>query len=86
MAAPHGAPFAEMGASVEVADRDRGKPPRPIARAWRESRAEARLRMRCWAFTPHFLGLPAAELDGIAHADLNAAIAKVIEATMPDTA
>lgn len=78
--------LSEIGARVEVAIVTEGKPPRFDRDGVERVRAEAQAsHALLGVHTTHFLGLPAAELDGVAHADLNAAIAKVIEATTPDT-
>lgn len=78
--------LADMGSSVEVAIVTEGKPPRYDRVGVAKIRAEATAaHVLLGVRSTHYLDLPAAELDGIPHADLNAAIGALIEATMPDT-
>jgi LmbE family N-acetylglucosaminyl deacetylase len=74
------------GAHVEVAVLTRGAPPRFDAAQAAMVRQEAeRAHALLGVAATRFLTLPAAELDRVAHADLNAAIAWEIAAARPDT-
>lgn len=78
--------LAAEGAHVEVAVLTRGGPPRFDADQAQVVRAEAeRSHALLGVASTRFLNLPAAELDGLAHADLNAAIAGVLAEVAPDT-
>ena len=74
------------GGVVEVAIVTRGRPPRFDEAQADRVRAEAeRAHRRLGVARTHFLDLPAAELDRMAQADLNHAIARVVETVRPDT-
>jgi LmbE family N-acetylglucosaminyl deacetylase len=78
--------LAEMGSGVEVAIVTEGKPPRYDRNGVEKLRAEAAAAHKLLGVrATHYLELPAAELDGIPHTDLNAALGALINATMPDT-
>jgi len=74
------------GGAVEVAIVTRGRPPRFDDAQAAQVRAEAERAHRQLGVTQtHFLDLPAAELDRMAQADLNHAIASVVARAEPDT-
>lgn len=78
--------LADAGCEVDVAIMTRGKPPRfddtAAASVRRETEtAHALLGVR----HTHFADFPAAELDRVAHADLNRALAELVGETAPDT-
>ncbi len=74
------------GGTVDVAIVTRGRPPRFDDAQADRVRAEAeQAHRRLGVAQTHFLDLPAAELDRMAQADLNHAIAKVVKAVEPDT-
>ncbi len=78
--------IAASGGIVEVAVVTRGREPRFKAAQADEVRAEAEEAHALLGVTrTHFLDLPAAELDRIARADLNQAIANVVDKAKPDT-
>jgi len=78
--------LAELGVRVEVAIMTEGKPPRFDRTAVDRVRAEAAAAHALLGVSAtHHLDLPAAQLDGVAHADLNAAMGRLIDETMPDT-
>lgn len=78
--------LAASGARVEVAIVTEGKPPRYERTSVEKVRAEAAAAHALLGVaTTHHLDLPAAELDGVPHADLNAKIGALVDATMPDT-
>lgn len=78
--------LAEAGSHVEVAIVTRGKPPRYDPAGVEKVRAEAAAAHALLGVrTTHYLDLPAAELDCVPHADLNAAIGALVNAAMPDT-
>lgn len=74
------------GGTVEVAVVTQGQAPRFDAAQVAIVRAETeRAHALLGIARTHFLGLPAAELDRMAHADLNHAIAQVVAKVRPDT-
>jgi N-acetylglucosamine malate deacetylase 1 len=75
-----------MGREVHVVVVTSGKPPRYAAESVARVRAEAAAAHgRIGVTATHWLELPAAELDGVSHAVLNAAIGGVVAAVAPDT-
>lgn len=78
--------LAELGSRVEVAIVTEGKPPRYDRSGVEKVRAEAATAHALLGVSAtHYLDLPAAELDRVPHADLNAKIAALINETEPDT-
>lgn len=77
--------LADAGVRVEVAIVTEGKPPRYSGEGVERVRREAAAAHALLgvSFT-HFLDLPAAELDSVPHADLNAAIGALINEAKPD--
>jgi len=78
--------LADSGSTVEVAIVTTGKEPRYDRAGVERLRAEAAAAHALLGVgATHYLDLPAAELDGVPHADLNAAIGSLIDAVLPDT-
>ena len=78
--------MVDAGAEVEVVIVTRGRAPRFAESFVDQVRAEIHdAHARLGVGRTHFLDLPAAELDGVPHADLNSALADVIHAVVPDT-
>jgi len=78
--------LTEAGSTVDVAIVTVGKPPRYDRAGVEQLRAEATAAHALLGVgTTHYLDLPAAELDGVPHADLNAAIGRLIDTARPDT-
>jgi LmbE family N-acetylglucosaminyl deacetylase len=78
--------LTQSGSRVEVAIVTTGKPPRYDQAGVERVRAEAAAAHALLGVgATHYLDLPAAELDGVPHGDLNAAIGAVIDAVLPDT-
>ncbi|WP_157218504.1 PIG-L deacetylase family protein [Flavisphingomonas formosensis] len=74
------------GGEVHVVIVTRGQQPRfDVAQAEQVYREAKRAHQHLGIAETHFLGLPAAELDRLPHADLNAAIAGVVKDVRPDT-
>ncbi|UVO51680.1 PIG-L family deacetylase [Sphingomonas sp. SUN019] len=79
--------LTEAGRDVHVAIVTTGARPRFSAEQVAAVRAEAAVSHRMLGVTQtHWLDLPAAELDRLPHADLNAAIARIFAAVRPGTA
>lgn len=80
------AAIVARGGDVQVAIVTRGQEPRFAPAQVERVAAEAMQAHRMLGVTrTHLLGLPAAELDRVAQADLNAAIAGVVAEVAPDT-
>lgn len=78
--------YAAAGATVHVAVVTTGRSPRFQEEGVARVRAEAaRAHTLLGVAEAHFLDLPAAELDGVAHADLNASIGSLINRVRPTT-
>ncbi|MET0309785.1 MAG: PIG-L deacetylase family protein [Sphingomonas sp.] len=78
--------LVRMNCNVEIAIVTEGKSPRYDRASVEKVRAEAAAAHALLGVrSTHYLELPAAELDGVPHADLNAAMGALIEATTPDT-
>lgn len=78
--------LAEAGSSVDVAIVTRGAPPMfDAAQAEQVCREAKRAHTLLGVKATHFMNLPAAELDGIAHTELNRALARVVAESAPDT-
>jgi len=78
--------LAEAGCNVEVAIVTEGKPPRYEREGVEKVRAEAAAAHALLGIrATHYLDFPAAELDGVRHADLNARIGALVDASAPDT-
>lgn len=78
--------LAEMGAEVHVAIVTSGQPPRFSIESIRQVRAEAEAAHAALGISAtHYLDLPAAELDSVPHAALNAAIGDLVARLDPDT-
>ena len=78
--------LAAAGARVEVGIVTEGKAPQFAAAQVAQVRAEAAAAHALLGVAAtHHLGLPAAGLDRLAHADLNRAIADLVVAVRPDT-
>jgi N-acetylglucosamine malate deacetylase 1 len=78
--------IAAAGGHVEVAVVTRVRPPRFSSDQADQVRAEAEAAHTVLGVArTHFLDLPAAELDRVARADINQAIAEVVAAARPDT-
>ncbi|GGE14533.1 PIG-L domain-containing protein [Polymorphobacter glacialis] len=78
--------LANLGARVEVAIVTEGKPPQYSAEQVAAVRAEAgAAHARLGIAHTHYLGLPAAGLDRLPHAELNRAIGDLVVAVRPDT-
>lgn len=78
--------LAVMGARVEVVVVTEGKPPQFGADQVAAVRAEAAAAHAVLGVArTHYLGLPAAGLDRLAHADLNRAIGDLVAEVRPDT-
>jgi N-acetylglucosamine malate deacetylase 1 len=79
--------LTEAGREVHVAIVTTGTPPRFSPEQAKTVRAEAAVSHKMLGVAQtHWLDLPAAELDRVPHADLNAAIARVFAAVRPSTA
>lgn len=78
--------LAEKGVDVHVAIITTGRPPRFDSDDVVQVRAEAEAAHRMLGVTQtHFGAFPAAELDRVAHADLNARIEELIRSVKPET-
>jgi len=78
--------LADSGSTVEVAIVTTGKEPRYDRAGVDRVRTEAAAAHALLGVgATHYLDLPAAELDGVPHADLNASIGALIDAVLPDT-
>jgi len=78
--------LADQGQEVHVAIMTSGRPPRFAAEGVALVRAEAEAAHRMLGVAETYFGdLPAAELDTVAHADLNAAVSDVVQRVRPDT-
>lgn len=78
--------LAELGSRVEVAIVTEGKAPRYERAGVEKVRVEAAAAHALLGVSAtHYLDFPAAELDGVPHADLNAGIGGLIDSLMPDT-
>ena len=78
--------LASMGCDVHVAVVTSGKPPRYTAADVAGVRAEAvAAHARLGVAQTHWLDFPAALLDQVTHADLNAAIGRLVADIAPDT-
>lgn len=78
--------LADLGCEVHVVIVTRGTPPRYEAAAVAAVREEARSAHRLLGVREsHYLDLPAAELDGLAHSALNDALGKLVARIAPDT-
>ncbi|MDR3669556.1 MAG: PIG-L family deacetylase [Holophaga sp.] len=77
--------WAEAGHSVQVAVVTRGRPPLYAAEAETRCREEAQAaHRRLGVAASWFLDLPAAELDGLAHRELNRALDDLLDTCAPD--
>ncbi|BAV65650.1 PIG-L deacetylase family protein [Sphingobium cloacae] len=77
--------LARQGADVQVCILTRGDPPRFPAGATERVRRESAVAHRNLSVTQtHFCDLPAAELDRVPHAEMNARIGAVIDRMRPD--
>lgn len=80
------AKLSAQGAEVHVAIVTRGEPPRFSAEYTANVRAESAAAHRLLGVTQtHFLEFPAAELDRVGHAELNARIGELVAQVSPDT-
>lgn len=80
------AKLSAMGAKVHVAIVTRGQPPRFSAEFVKTVTDECATAHRSLGVTQtHFLGFPAAELDRVPHAELNARIGALVSEVAPDT-
>lgn len=78
--------LSAQGAEVHVAIVTRGEPPRFSAEYTENVRAEcAAAHRRLGVARTHYLDFPAAELDRIGHAELNARIGELVAEVAPDT-
>lgn len=78
--------LTQAGARVDVAVVTRGHEPRFAAEHVAQVRAElAQAHALLGVAETHFLDLPAAELDRVAQAEVNAAVANVVAQVEPDT-
>jgi len=78
--------LAKMGREVHVGIVTRGVPPRFSPEATETVRREAtRAHETLGVSRTHWLGLPAAELDQVPHADLNQAMGALLADVVPDT-
>lgn len=77
--------LVKAGAHVEVAVVTRGRPPMFDAQQAEQVRAEAERSHALLGVATRFMDLPAAALDGVAHAELNRAVAAVLAEVRPDT-
>ena len=78
--------LAHMGCEVHIGIVTRGMSPRFTTSSVEIVRQEAKAAHDLLGVTQtHWLDLPAAELDRIAHADLNSAICSLVEVASPDT-
>jgi LmbE family N-acetylglucosaminyl deacetylase len=78
--------LADRGVPVEVAIVTSGTPPRFSRESREQDRAEARRAHDILGVAKtRFLDLPAAELDRVPHADMNAALLEVVREAAPDT-
>jgi LmbE family N-acetylglucosaminyl deacetylase len=78
--------LAQMGCEVHVAILTRGMPPRFDEAGAAAVRTEAQAAHQLLGVhTTHWRDFPAAELDRVAHADLNAAMIELVETIAPDT-
>lgn len=78
--------LADGGSEVEVAIVTRGTPPRYAAESVEQVVAESAAAHAMLGISrTRYLDLPAAELDGMRHAELNAKIGALIEDVQPDT-
>lgn len=78
--------LTSLGTRVEVAIVTEGKPPRYDCAAVERVRTEAAAaHVLLGIAATHYLDFPAAELDGVPHAELNLRIGALIDETMPDT-
>jgi LmbE family N-acetylglucosaminyl deacetylase len=77
--------WAREGHTVHVAVVTRGRPPLYAEAEEETCRAEARAAHRCLGVTRTWhLDLPAAELDGVPHRELNGRMAELLRASAPD--
>jgi N-acetylglucosamine malate deacetylase 1 len=77
--------LADSGAEVHVAIVTVGKPPRFDPALEEQCRVEAGAAHAILGVTrTHFLGLPAAELDTVPHAELNRTLGEVVDTVAPD--
>ncbi len=78
--------LSQQGAAVHVAIVTRGMPPRFSDEYTANVRAECAAAHRCLGVhQTHYLDFPAAELDRIGHAELNARIGQLVAEVAPDT-
>lgn len=78
--------LTDAGTEVHVAIVTTGKPPRFSAEQAATVRAESRVAHDLLGIAQtHFLALPAAELDRVPHAEVNAALSRVFAAVRPVT-